>query len=131
MYQSEFCEVSYNEELNIVFVTWKKFCRDKDYRGPMCYALAIMKDHKGCNYCADTRNGFENEEADTQWVFDVFLPQAAAASCQKIFFIVDADNSLKKELEGQAAQLGKQFEVHYCLGLEDVKQILKEQAADA
>ena len=124
MYRSEFCEVSYNEELNLAFVMWKKFCRANDYREPLCYALNIMKDHHGCNYCADTRNGFENEEADTQWVFDVFLPQAAETSCQKIFFIIDDNNILKEELEGQSTELGKQFDVHYCFGLEDLKQIL-------
>lgn len=26
MYNSEYCDVSYNEEYNIVFVKWKKFC---------------------------------------------------------------------------------------------------------
>ena len=126
MYKSEFCEAFYNEELNLAFVTWKKFCRASDYRDPLCYALAIMKDHSGCNYCADTRTGFENEEADAQWVFDVFLPQAAETSCQKIFFIIDDNNTLKEELEGQSAELGKQFDVHYCFSLEDVKQILAE-----
>jgi len=124
MYKSEFCEVSYNEELNLAFITWEKFCRADDYRDPLCYALAIMKDHSGCNYCADTRNGFENEEADTQWIFDVFLPQAAETSCKKIFFIIDDNNTLKEELEGQSTELGKQFDVHYCFGLDDVKQIL-------
>ena len=124
MYQSEFCEVSYNEELNLAFVIWKKFCRGNDYTDPLCYALALMKDHSGCNYCADTRNGFENEEADTQWVFDVFLPQAAETSCKKIFFITDDNNTLKEELEGQSTELGKQFDVHYCFGLECVKKIL-------
>jgi len=124
MYKSEFCEVSYNEELNLAFVTWKKFCRASDYRDPLSYALTIMKDHSGCNYCADTRNGFENEEADTQWVFDVFLPHAAESSCQKIFFIIDDNNTLKEELEGQSAELRKQFDVHYCFGLDDIKQIL-------
>ena len=76
MYKSDFCEVSYSEELNSVLVTWKKFCRGDDYRDPLRCALSVMKDCIGCNYCADTRNGFENEEADTQWVFDYFLPQA-------------------------------------------------------
>ena len=65
MYQSEFCDVSYNHELNIAFVKWKKFCQNDAYRQPLLYALEIMEKHEGCNYCADTRDGFENEEADT------------------------------------------------------------------
>ncbi|NLW79099.1 MAG: hypothetical protein GXY32_06785 [Ruminococcaceae bacterium] len=124
MYQSEFCDVSYNEELNIAFVKWKQFCRGDAYRNPLRYALEIMAHSAGCNYCADTRQGFENEDADTEWVFNTFLPQAAKTTCRKIFFIIDADNALKDELEGQAAEMGKLFEVHYCFGLEEVKQIL-------
>jgi len=30
-----------------------------------------MKNHNDCQYVADTRDGFENEQADTQWLFDV------------------------------------------------------------
>ena len=126
MYQSEFCDVSYNEELNIVFVKWKRFCRDKDYRNPLLYAIEVMKNCVGCHFCADTRDGFENEQADTQWVFDVFLPRALETSCKKIFFIIDADNALKEELEGLSAELSKRFEVHYCFGLDDVQKILAE-----
>jgi hypothetical protein len=127
MYSSRFCDVEYNEELNIVLVTWKAFCRDDAYRNPLRCALEIMQKHPGCSYCADTRNGFENEEADTQWLFDVFLPQAAATSCKKIFFIIDRDHSLKEELEGQAAELRKRFDVFYCFGLKDVQRILSGQ----
>lgn len=124
MFQSEFCDVSYDEGLNIAFVRWKKFCRGNNYRAPLRHALEIMKSHAGCDYCADTRDGFENEDADTQWVFNEFLPQAAKTSCQNIFFIIDNDNSLKAELEGQSAELQKQFCVHYCFGLDDVKRLL-------
>ena len=126
MYKSAFCDVSYNKELNIVFVEWKKFCRGNDYREPLLLAVDIMKNHVGCNYCADTRNGFENEQDDTQWVFDVFLPQTAKTSCKKIFFIIDNNNTLEDELEGQSVELGKQFDVHFCFGLHDVKRILTE-----
>jgi len=85
-----------------------------------------MKRHNDCHYVADTREGFENEDADTQWVFDVFLPQTARTGCKKIFFIITEDNTLKAELEGQAAELGKMFAVHYCFGLDEIKSILDE-----
>lgn len=124
MYNSEYCDVRYNSELNIVFVKWKKFCRQEDYRKPLLYAIDIMKNHKGCHYVADTRDGFENEEPDTQWVFDVFLPQTALTTCKAIFFIIGQDNLLKEELEGQSSEIGKKFDVHYCFGLDDVKKIL-------
>jgi hypothetical protein len=125
MYHSSFSDVSYLEDLNVVFVKWKKFCRLDDYRNPLLYALDIMKAHDNCHYVADTRNGFENEPADTRWVFDVFLKQAALTTCKAIFFIIDNDNKLKEELEGQSVELRKCFNVHYCFGLDDVKKILE------
>ena len=131
VYKSEFCNVSYNKKLNIVFVEWKKYCHNNDYRDPLRYAIEIMKNHNGCNYCADTRNGFENEKDDTQWVFDVFLPQVAETSCKKIFFIIDNNNTLKDELEGQSSKLSEKFEVHYCFGLNDIKNVLAQKSVYA
>jgi len=126
LYSSEFCDVNYLEDLNVVFVKWKKFCRQDDYRNPLLYAIDIMRNHDNCHYVADTRDGFENEEADTQWVFDVFLTQTSLTSCKAIFFIIDNDNSLKEELEGQSAELRKQFDVHYCFSLEEVSTLLDQ-----
>ena len=123
MYRSEFSDVSYLEDLNVAFVKWKKFCRKDDYRNPLLYALDIMRNHNDCHYVADTRDGFENEPADIQWVSDVFLTQAASTTCKAIFFIID-NNKLKEELEKHSVELRKQFDVHYCFGLDDAKNIL-------
>ena len=124
MFQSDFCEAHYNADLNIVFVKWKRFCRGRDYRNPLLFALDALRTHPDCHYAADTRDGFENDPADTQWLFDFFLPQAALTECKFIFFIIDRDNSLKDELEGQSAELGKLFDVRYCCDLDEVKAIL-------
>ena len=129
MFQSEFCDVSYNEELNIVFVKWKKFCCQDDYRKPLLYALDIMKNHNDCHYVADTRDGFENEKTDTEWLFKVFLPEVSSTECKIIFFIIDNDNSLKKELEGQSIELKKKFNVFYCFSLDEIKYILEKEKA--
>lgn len=126
MFQSEFCDVDYQSDLNIVFVKWKKFCRQEDYRKPLMLALDIMRNHNDCHYVADTRNGFENKQADTEWLFDVFIRQAALTTCKMIFFIIDKDNSLKEELEGQSGELRKLFDVHYCYGMDEVKSILNK-----
>jgi len=127
MYRSEFCDVEYNEELNIVLTTWKKFCCKDDYRNPLLYALEIMRKNDGCQYVADTRTGFENELADTEWLFNDFLPKAAETSCKMIFFIIDKNNKLKEELESQSATLEKLFDVYYCFGLDEVESILKQK----
>jgi len=65
MYISEYCEVGYEENFNVVLVKWKKYCCDLDYRKPLEYALSIIKQHPNCNYVADTRNEFENAPDDT------------------------------------------------------------------
>ena len=53
MYRSDYCEVNYEEKQNVVFVKWKKFCCNQDYREPLEYALEVIKKYK-CNYVADT-----------------------------------------------------------------------------
>ena len=126
MYQSEFCDVSYNEELNVVFVKWKKFCRQDNYRKPLLFALEIMRNHNGCHYVADTRDGFENERNDTEWLFNEWLPQVSLTTCKFIFFIINEDNNLKEELEEQSVELEKLFDVVYCFGLDEIKTILKK-----
>ena len=124
-YRSEGCDVDYIAALNVVFVRWKKFCSGEAYRAPLLHALEIMRGHPGCQYVADTRQGFENEAADTAWVFEVFLPRAAQTGCRAVFFIIDRDNTLKRELEGQAAELRRAFAVHYCFGLDEVADLLR------
>ena len=126
MFKSEFCDVNYDAELNVVFVKWKKFCCKEDYRKPLMYALDIMKNNKGCNYVADTRDGFENEKDDTDWLLNYFLPQTSSTTCKIIFFIINKDNKLKEELEGQSVELKKMFDVFYCFGLDEVKGILEK-----
>jgi len=126
MYKSEFCDVNYNEELNIVFVKWKKFCNQDNYRKPLMVALDIMKSHNNCHYVADTRDGFENENADTEWLFNEWLPKVSSTSCKKIFFIINKDNTLKEELDGQSVELKRLFDVIYCFGLDEVRAILKK-----
>lgn len=125
-YESEFSKVSYLPDLNVALVEWKKFCRGNDYRKPLLHAIEVMKTHDDCHYVADTRTGFENEEDDTRWVFDTFIPLAAEAGCRYIFFIIHPDNRLKEELEGQSAELKKAFIVIACFSLDEVKQILSK-----
>ena len=100
MYLSEYCDVNYNETYNTVFVKWKKFCCMEDYRKPLEFALDIIKQYR-CDYVADTRDGFENIPEDTKWVADYFMPKAAEYGCRCIYFIIDENNTLKEELEGQ------------------------------
>ncbi len=120
-YNSEFCEVKYEPNYNVVFVKWKKFCCNDDYRAPLEYALDIIKQHENCNYVADTRSGFENIPEDTQWVADYFMPTAVEYGCKCIYFIIDENNSLKEELEGQASDSSDIITFKYIYSLDEVK----------
>jgi hypothetical protein len=125
MFESEFCQVKYLEDLNVVLVTWKGYCCGDDYRKPLLYALELMKSHRGCNFVADTRDGFEDDPADMQWIFDVFIPLARETDCRYVFFIIDRDNSLKKELDAQSGELKNYFTVVPCFDLDEVAKVLK------
>mgnify|MGYP003304202183 CR=1 FL=1 len=119
MYTSEYCDVRYIKEKNVVFVTWKKFCCRDDYRKPLEYALDIIKEYH-CDYVADTRNGFENIPEDTSWVAEYFMPTAAEHGCGCIWFIIDESNSLKEELEGQQAGSEDKISFRYIYSLDDI-----------
>lgn len=120
MYSSDYCDVTYEENYNVVFVKWKKFCCKDDYRKPLEYALKMINRYK-CNYVADTRTGFENIPEDTKWVANYFMPKAVECGCKCIYFIIDKNNSLKEELEGQEADSSGLISFKYIYGLEEVK----------
>lgn len=119
MYLSEYCDVNYNETYNIVFVKWKKFCCIEDYRKPLKFALDIIKQYK-CDYVADTRDGFENIPEDTKWVADYFMPKAAEYGCRCIYFIIDENNTLKDELEGQQKDSQSLMQFKYIYDIDEV-----------
>ena len=119
MYLSEYSEVCYLEGYNVAFVKWKKFCCNEDYRKPLEYALEIIRKHK-CDYVADTRNGFENIPEDTKWVAEYFMPKAVEYGCRCIYFIIDKNNSLKDELEGQQKDSEGIIEFRYIYDLKDI-----------
>lgn len=121
MYISEYCEVSYEQAYNVVLVKWKKFCCRQDYQKPLEYALDIIRRHPNCDYAADTRTGFENIPEDTQWVAEYFMPAAAANGCKCIYFIIDENNPLKEELEGQASDSSDKLEFRYIYSLEEIE----------
>ena len=125
MYLSEYCEVSYNEQYNVVFVKWKKFCKGEDYRKPLLYALEIIRNNDGCNYVADTRNGFENDRDDTKWVAEYFMPHVANNGCKYIYFIIDKNNSLKDELEGQESASDSIINFKYIYALGEIEDCIE------
>ena len=120
IYLSECSDVFYLEDKNVVLVHWKKYCELEQYRKPLEAALQTIREHSGCNYVADTRDGFEDNPLDTKWVADYFMPKAKEYGCRVIYFIIDRDNSLKEELEGQEKDSETLLEFRYIYGIEEV-----------
>ena len=120
IYLSEFCDVFYAADKNVVLVHWKKYCELEQYRKPLEQALMVIKDHPGCNYVADTRDGFEDNPLDTAWVADHFMPKAKEYGCKIIYFIIDSNNSLREELEGQENDSSDLLEFRYIYGMDEV-----------
>ncbi len=98
----------------------KEYCELEQYRTPLELALEVIRKHSGCNYVADTRDGFEDNPLDTIWVANYFMPKAKEYGCRIIYFIIDENNSLKDELEGQEKDSSGILEFRYINGLEEV-----------
>lgn len=122
IYLSDVCDVYYLSDKNVVLVHWKKYCELEEYRTPLEHALRVIKDHEGCNYVADTRDGFEDNPLDTKWVAEYFMPKAKKYGCKIIYFIIDKANSLKDELEGQEKDSSSLLKFSYIYGLNDIIQ---------
>lgn len=111
-YDSEFCNVTYMDQDNIVLLTWKKFCCFDDYRQPTMFASKLLKKMDGSNFVIDARNGFEDEKEDVEWGFRVLLPDMAESGCRKCIFIVNEAPAIEEELDLWTLEFKKYFQVH-------------------
>jgi hypothetical protein len=57
---------------------------------------------------------------DTKWVADYFMPKARENGCSTNYFIIDKDNSLKEELEGQERDSESIIKFRYIYGLDEI-----------
>jgi len=119
IYESRYGNVIYHEDKNVVLVIWNNYCELAAYRDILLNALNVIKEHK-CNYAADTRNGFIDNPLDTLWVKEYFMVKAKEYGCKTIYFIIDKENSLKEELEGQEKDSNKLLEFKYIYDLSEI-----------
>lgn len=119
IYESRYGNVIYHEDKNVVLVIWNSYCELAVYRDILLNALNVIKEHK-CNYAADTRNVFIDNPLDTLWVKDYFMVKAKEYGCKTIYFIIDKENSLKEELEGQEKDSNKLLEFKYIYDLSEI-----------
>lgn len=119
IYETKYGNVIYHEDKNVVLVIWNSYCELTDYRKILLNALNVIKEHK-CNYVADTRNGFVDNPLDTLWVKEYFMVKAKEYGCKKIYFIIDKQNSLKEELEGQEKDSNNLLEFKYIYDINEI-----------
>lgn len=111
MFDTEFCNVSYNEKDDVVVLRWKKFCCGDDYRNPVNYALTLLKENEGSNLVVDARNGFEDEKEDAQWGINEFIPNMAKTKCKVVVFIMNEVNDIEEEMDMWTKAFMKYFKV--------------------
>jgi hypothetical protein len=110
-FNSEFCNVKYIEEDNLVFLAWKKFCCFDNYRKPTTFALELLKQYPNSNFVVDARNGFEDEKEDVEWGFTILLPAMSKTDCKNVIFIMSEVNEIEEEMDMWTRELMKYFSV--------------------
>ncbi|MHC1685920.1 MAG: hypothetical protein AB6733_23820 [Clostridiaceae bacterium] len=126
VFDSEFCNVKYMKEDNVVFLTWKKICSYDDYRNPTTFALELLKKYSNSNFIVDARNGFEDEEEDVKWGFSVLLPAMSKTDCKNVVFIMNEVNEIEEEMDMWTKEFMKYFMVKKVKSYEEaVKSITK------
>ncbi len=111
MYDSPYSRVTYIKSKNAIFFEPKQFCKGDDYRNPFRYGAELIEKYHPTTWITDTTHGFENEEADTVWLLEEFVPKMIDSSIEKIIFIIKDDSPLMNEILGQKEALGVFFEV--------------------
>ena len=119
MYNSSFCKVEYLENRDAILCEWKQFCKGDDYRNPFRYGAELIGQHNPTTWITDTTNGFENEEPDTEWLLEEFMPKMIVSSIEKIIFVIKNDSPLISEIMAQVDSLGEFFEVEFVESLDD------------
>ena len=110
-FDSEFSNVKYMTDDNIVLLTWKKFCCYDDYRNPTTFALQLLKKYPNSNFVVDARNGFEDKKDDVEWGFSVLLPAMSRTDCKNVVFIMDEVNEIEEEMDMWTKEFMKYFTV--------------------
>jgi len=111
-FDSDFCNVKYIEEDNVVLLAWKKPSYFDDYRSPSLFMLWLLQEHPDSNYIVDARNGFEDVQEDVDWGFSLLLPLMAKTSCKTVVFIMNPVNEIEGEMSMWGNEFKKYFDVH-------------------
>lgn len=122
---TEFCNVKFILNDNIVLLTWKKFCCFENYRIPTMFASDMLKKFKNSNLIIDARNGFEDDKADIDWGFSVLLPSMAKSNCKKCVFIMNEVSDIDGEIDLWTKEFMKYFVVGKVLTYADAVKFIQ------
>ncbi len=67
--------------------------------------------YSATTWITDTNNGFKNNEADSKWLIEEFIPKTIDSTCKNIIFIMRDDSPLKDEILFQKEALSEFFNV--------------------
>ena len=111
IYNTPYCQLKHLKEKNAILCKWKQFCKGDDYREPLKFATQEIAKHQITTWITDTTNGFESEEADTQWLLEEFVPSMISSSIKTVIFIIANNSPLMEEIKAQEVTLNQFFEV--------------------
>lgn len=123
-FDSEFSNVKYMSEDNIVFLTWKKFCCYDDYRKATTFALELLRKYPNSNFVVDARSGFEDEKEDVEWGFSVLLPSMSKTDCKNVIFIMNEVNEIEEEMDMWTKEFMKYFTVKKVISYEEAVKLI-------
>lgn len=123
-FESEYCNVKYIAEDNVVLLTWKKFCKFDNYRTPTLLATNLLIEKKNSNFIIDARHGFEDEKEDVAWGFSVLLPTMAKSDCKICVFIMNEVSDIDEEIDLWTKEFQKYFMVKKVLSYEEAVKLV-------
>lgn len=126
-FDSEYCNVKYNEKENAVVLEWKRFASFDNYRKPTTFVLQLLRAKKGSNFIINAKNGFEDEKADVEWGFSFLIPEMAKTDCKIVIFIMNEVNDIEEEMDMWSAEFSKYFILKKTDSLEKAFEILRAE----
>jgi len=120
MYNSDYCKIQHLKAKNAILCEWKEYCNGDDYRKPLLYAKDEIAKYNITTWITDTTHGFKNDDADTRWLLEEFVPMMIESSIEKIIFIITGESPLIEEIQGQEVALSEFFEVELVEDLEGI-----------
>ena len=126
-FDSEYCNVKYNDKENAVVLEWKKFASFENYRKPTTFALELLRANKGSNFIINAKNGFEDEKADVEWGLSFLLPEMSKEGCKVVIFVMNEVNDIEEEMDMWSVEFSKYFILKKTDSLEKAFEILKAE----